>query len=364
MSLLHQVLQDIDQRQGNPAVMPGQLSMPVATAARNPLIPVLLVVCVVAVSGWLWSVRQSLSPALTQALPEEQALPAEQALPVLYPEVTFRAVDDNAAPAVNADVVGYTSAGEAPSPVVQAEGQVPDGAATNILIPEPPVPAVTEVIPTAPSSLPAADAASPKVADRTTPLAEKMTLGHTAVSDKPAMAGSHAAAEQTAAVSGISVQRSETPAQIAYRDALDSSKQGLFDQALRHIDRAINADPQPAYLALRLRILLEQKNSAGFIAFFGEYPQLQDVQWLSVAAPGLHMLGQPGLAIPVYQQLLVLQPDQVKWPLALAAAWEEENKPAPARTVLVNVLRHYPLSQAQQQWVERRIEVLSGKSGS
>ena len=349
MSLLHQVLQDIDRREARSLALPGQLSLPAEAAERRYFMPALLSLAVLTAAGlWLFVDQQNSSvvqPSVRAAvLAADKITTAEKAAPLITPDVSY---------------IALVSMPERPLAAINSEAEKP----AQIQAAEVNEPVVQEdevrTVELSPAVMPV-QVAEQNSAVIKQPAATQPPGQEKNVAEKKA---STVEQHQTTAPA-VSVQRSETAAQLAYREALDASRQGRFALALNRIDRAIAADPQAAYLALRLRILLEQKNADAFIAFFREHQQLQDVQWLSVAAPGLHMLGQAAMAIPPYQQLVVSEPDEVKWPLALASAWEAEQKPAPARAVLVNVLKHYPLTRSQQQWVEQRIEVLSGNSGS
>lgn len=305
MSLLHQVLQDIDQRQPAPAALPDAflVSNPAPNRMIWWLIPLLLVL--VAVGIWfIWPMPEA-----------AQATPASTTISMPSP-------------------AGQT---ETSRPVVVAET----------------TPAATTSPTTTPITTPAAVVVTPAV---------PVTAQNSAY-PSPSVRASEPVRikkEQANEAPSLAISRVGDPAREDYLTALDALKNNQTGSALEAINRALQQQEKPSYLSLKLRILLEQKNSKDFLNFYNQHAQESDAGWLAVAAPGLHMLGYPQLAVGPYQQLIVLQPGVVNWPLALSAAWEEQNKPVPARAVLKNVLQHYRLSAEQQQWVQRRIEVLGG----
>lgn len=312
MSLLHQVLQDIDQRQPAPAALPDAflVSNPAPRRLIWWLVPLLLVL--VAVVIWfIWPMPET-----------AQATPA-----IAEPSASV----------------------SKPSPAGQTETSIPVVAAATT----PAATSPTTARATTPATKPATVVVTPAAAVTT----------QNSVSPTPSVRASEAVRikqEQASETPSLAISRVGDPARDDYLAALDALKNNQTGTALAAINRALLLQEKPSYLSLKLRILLEQKNSKDFLDFYNQHAQEESVSWLAVAAPGLHMLGYPQLAVGPYQQLIVLQPGVVNWPLALSAAWEEQNKPVPARAVLQNVLQHYRLSAEQQQWVQRRIEVLGG----
>lgn len=159
-------------------------------------------------------------------------------------------------------------------------------------------------------------------------------------------------------VTTAAVVRRTDESRTAYRAALTALQKKDTAQALDNINAALASDGRDEYRTLKLRILLEQGDAAAFTRFYQQHDSISDAGWLAVAAPGLHMLGHPELAVVPYQNLIVRQPAVANWPLALASAWEAQGKPLPARSVLENTLTHYALTSAQRQWVQQKIQQL------
>ncbi len=127
-------------------------------------------------------------------------------------------------------------------------------------------------------------------------------------------------AEPTASVSAASVMPSDREAQQYYFQALDDLARQQFSMALEHINQALVLAEREDYLAIKLRIYLEQKERDKFLQFYAQHASVLHSYWLAVAAPGLHLFGRYDDAVRVYQQLILAQPDVVNWPLALAQA--------------------------------------------
>ncbi len=325
MSMLHQVLKDIDQRTEPVSVAVPSLQLDAPSNAFRGWLPVIsLLVTLMLIAGLFWSVTDDQNSAhsvpdyaaLTVATDYTETLPT-QSQPLVPAVVAPAAANpDQTIPAS----VNPATVTEAPPSISVAVNQVKEDSSPVSADPEP------------------------------QPAVKNNTLQAIAASSSPA--------------TGIVVERRPDNAHTAYVSALSALKNQDYGQAISQIERALASDNNPNYQALKLRIFLEEKNREQFVAYFREHAENRNEHWLAVAAPGLHMLGHPDLAVAPYQQLIVLQPGVVNWPLALASAWEDQTKPAPAVAVLKNVIAHYRLTPSQKQWVVRKIEVLGGQSRS
>ncbi len=307
MSLLHQVLQDIDRREPV-AVLPGALSAPAEQSRRFPLLTVLaaLVVLVLFVAFVLMQ-----RPGLPQGV-VKPALVSSAETAAVVPQVVENKVAENKV-------------------VTQAE------ALTVATEKRPPVAEVSA----------APDTQSQVVAEQR--LAEPPA---------PVKAFTADTADHSEAAPAARVIRRHSDAQQKYLSALTALQNGQADQALIAVDQALALNSAPDYRTLKLRILLEQSDRQAFVDYYRVHRSDNNEHWLAVAAPGLHMLGYAADAVVPYQQLIVLQPGVTNWPLALATAWEAQGKPLPARSVLENTLMHYSLTPEQRRWVAGKIQQL------
>lgn len=116
----------------------------------------------------------------------------------------------------------------------------------------------------------------------------------------------------------------------------------------------LNNDIRNKALSHQLRIYLEQQNFSRFLSFYQQHQNNSNLTWLATLAPGLHMAGAYDDAIASYQRLIQLQPDKADWPVAMASALEQNQQTAQAITVLSEVLNRYTLSASQRQWLEQK----------
>jgi len=340
MSLLHQVLKDIDQRTEPVTVAVPSLQLHAPSSVFSGWLPVGVLLTALTMIGWFfWSANDGQNSALSvaeYAAPRVAAEDRATSAALVQPPVTHPSL-------TQVSLVQPTLAS-----VVTATAEKPDQTVKAAEHPS----AVADVPRATPVALHQVkeDSPSASVATQPQPAAENKTIQAAATVSSPA--------------TGVIVERRQDNAHTAYVGALNALKNKHYAQALSQIEQALATDKNPAYQALKLRIFLEEKNSDQFIAYFRQHADNRHEHWLAVAAPGLHMLGHPELAVAPYQQLIVLQPEVVNWPLALASAWEDQTKPAPAVAVLKNVIAHYRLTPSQKQWVVRKIEVLGGQSRS
>lgn len=146
--------------------------------------------------------------------------------------------------------------------------------------------------------------------------------------------------------------------QSLYRQAVRFSSIGQFQQADEVLEQALAIEPRIAYLALKLRLFLEQKNADGFIQFYRQHNGTDSGEWLTVAAPGLHMLGFYQEAAAAYERLIHQQPSVVSWPMAMSLALTDAGERERAKLVLAWLPERYSLNPAQRQWVVQKAEAL------
>src|SRR5690606_26383084 len=314
MSLLHQVLRDIDKRRGvaaaqRPTLLRETAAAPLATARSSWW---LLLVALVPVLALIWVAQpQRLLPAV-----EPVSAPVMQ--PVLEPEV-----QEIAEPTTESTTESATATEPPALPVSQSVA----AATTTIATIAEPVPAEPE-----PGSEPAL-AVIPPAAPATPEPAPAVTVVAPAEPEPPLIIRTGAEARQW------------------YQQALAAARQQRWDEANRTIEQALRLDNQDDYAALQLRIWLQQQRRDDFIRYYQQEQRRTALSWLAVAAPGLHLLGFVPEAIAAYEQLLQQQP-QPQWSLALASALRDNGQPQRARAILQRVPTAQ-LTPAQQRWIEQ-----------
>jgi tetratricopeptide (TPR) repeat protein len=317
MSLLHQVLQDIDKRDAVQPVLPPSLQLDHETPAAayfpaqlrfrryQPVFWLLLI---------LIPVFFYLSERLTENGPEKVI--TEAAVPAAIQSAD---IPENAdIPADSNTENTQPAAAEEITAVITSNNEIRAGAQNTF-------------------------------AEETQPQPSVLTTAEKPVKEK---------AEPTASASAASVVRSDQEAQQHYLQALDDLASQQFSMALEHINQALVLAEREDYLAIKLRIYLEQKEREQFLQFYAQHASVLHSYWLAVAAPGLHLFGRYDDAVRVYQQLILAQPDVVNWPLALAQALHSAGRNQQARSVLESLYEQNRLTPDQQRWVEQRLKSL------
>jgi len=336
MSLLHNVLRDIDRRDnGGAAVLPIQLSGYSDTGRHfSALKKTLSVALPLITAGVLWFALKPL-PA-TEENTAVAATDRQAAAPLIKVDV---AVEDRVADQpleLNSVPAALPLKEPLPAPSLAIEeteiaerfvATVSDKSTVEKNEPEKPVAEGTVAEDIAPAE---------KRAEKLMPVSEQKKLPQPV---KISRRQNSAHQLYVKAVSALSDNNDPLQALI------------LINQAISQIQPDLKED----YLTLKLRILLEQKSSDEFLKWYQKYSQINSAGWLAVAAPGLHMLGFEQQAVVPYQKLIVLQPQVVNWPLALASAWETLEQKSSAIAVLENTRLHYSLTSAQSQWISTKL---------
>ncbi len=356
MSLLHQVLQDIDKRDAVPSALPHALQMNHESAA-------------LAASGMAYSASERAhSGAFSlKELSIKSIQPLLWSALIFVPAVFYFLHHDASQPEVASSVntvspvTSFVAEKQPGKPLVLRDNNNAAEQAEAL--------SVQALVPFAPEA--AADpitvetvAAEPVAVQR---VAEKTQSSIRALETqkiKPAVAA--AATKNSSAFnttntiseSRSSVVRSGQQAQQYYRQATEYMAVKQFSQALSAVDQALAIEIREDYLAIKLRIYLEQKAQDKFLQLYAQNTSVLHPYWLAVAAPGLHLFGRFDDAARVYQQLILLQPEVVNWPLALAQALQSAGRTQQARSVLEGLYQQNRLTPAQQRWVEKKLRHL------
>lgn len=284
MSLIHQVLRDIDQRQTTTQAIPAALTVPESYFYDKKGMIWLLVAVLVGLLIWFGLGNEKHEPVQAADMPE-----------LRQPSIEITALHE-------------------PQPLTDDATHTHDSA----------VPSVTR-------------ASSPPEA---TVLTVMTKTPSTELSD-------------------VVVVRHQQPAREHYLRALNEAQQGQWVEALQAVEQALAHESANEYLTLKLRIFLEQKNTEGFLTWYQQHQRLQNSDWWSVAAPGLHMHGYYDEAIRLYQRLQREQPTVVNWPLAQVLALKQAQRVAESEPVLRTLLQRYALTDAQQRWVQQQLQELT-----
>ncbi|UTW47613.1 lipopolysaccharide assembly protein LapB [Bacterioplanoides sp. SCSIO 12839] len=359
MSLVHQVLKDIDRREQLEPVVPQAFVLPQENTRRAFFSPWLMIPAFLIVGGIAGYVINQKSPADSPTIVKLQY----QTVPEIQPEVNFSFVENvaNSSQTEMNSVSEIISVAETSEKSPQLE-EVTSTAKTALVkttdsqTSEPIAAAsvgeslsVTTIAPpivkaVEPKEAPIAEAKAretikPKVVTATESTIEK---------DKSDPNSSH-----------FEIHRDDQKLRTQYLSVKNAMRYGQWQKA-----EALNAeilaqkklpdDIKNKSLSNQLRIYLEQQKFDQFINFYQQHPQQKNQAWFATLAPGLHMAGAYKDAISSYQQLIKLQPQKADWPVAMASAFEQNQQPEQAMAVLSDVLDRYVLSPSQRQWLEQK----------
>ena len=312
MSLLHQVLRDIDERRGLDAAQQQpatatQHSWPV-TRYGSPwlLMPVLLMCGALIFQMWPQREQLPVAPLVVADLPESVTL-----------SNTFAA--------------GTT---------LPAENPMADD--TVAVIPS----AADDALSAAPAMH---ESPATEVSD-SAPVTVTHTLNQEAAPMMAVTVMDEVRAEDVPDPAPALVIRRGAEARQWYQNALLAARNEYWREAGHAIEQALLLDSRDEYAALQLRIYLQQQETGNFIRYYRQESQRNTIGWLMVAAPGLHLLGFYDDAAGAYQRLLQQQ-NQPQWVLALAAALRDGGQLPQAQAVLQS-LPLQRLSAEQQAWVK------------
>ena len=353
MSLVHDVLKEIDQRDGQSPPVPQafllteESSSPVGwfigTAA-------LLTLVVAATAWWYFSDNAMEAAAVTDPqLVEENTA------------VVRPAFATDAARTDTANTTGNTTG----KPAEKKDDASSAGLEDNF--PESQV--ATPIVKTIeePSVVATAVSNTSDAASNTYTATSNTSNATSNTSDATAQAAAQKPQRAVIEGSHLEINRRDQLHRERYMKTMKAMRAGNWQQAMLENEALLAAEgltPELHKKALgnKLRIYLEQKRFAEFLEFYRQkntQPEIQRSEiWLTTVAPGLHIVGAYDEAIDSYRLLSKLQPQVSNWPIAMALALEENQQADQARRVLSDLLQQYSLPTPQRQWVEQKLASL------
>jgi len=156
----------------------------------------------------------------------------------------------------------------------------------------------------------------------------------------------------------------QTPGLKQYELALKSYQQKRFNRALEWVGIAINESKREKYLALKVRILLQQKNAHALYTLALSNSSITTQSWFELMAPSLQILSFHELSNQYYAQLIVQQPKMIKWQLAMALNYSRLGDANKTYAIYKKVLDSSSASARQKQWLESQIVRLNREQGN
>lgn len=156
------------------------------------------------------------------------------------------------------------------------------------------------------------------------------------------------------------VEVTQDEANYYYQKSLLSLNSGRVKNSENLINNAINLRADIKYLVLKARVLIELKKPKQFYDHIIKYSHLRNSEWLKIAAPGLQIFSFNQLSNTFYYFLIELEPRNIQWKLALALNFLRLNEPNKALAIYQALTKTEGVSQQQLVWLNRKIRQLNG----
>jgi tetratricopeptide (TPR) repeat protein len=161
----------------------------------------------------------------------------------------------------------------------------------------------------------------------------------------------HSLKKQMVAIKKVQVAGSQY-----YQRAIKEYKQQRYTTSLNNINRAISENTDEKYQVLKARVLLKQKNGPEFLQFIQQRSENTSLNWFRLVAPGLQLLSYYELSNQYYLQLIKQQPENIKWPLAMALNYSKLNKSDETYRIYQSLLKSSLLSMKQKKWILSQVQ--------
>ena len=149
----------------------------------------------------------------------------------------------------------------------------------------------------------------------------------------------------------VVVTSKEKTASDLYKKAIANYQAGDYTTTLSLLNQALMRSYEPEYLTLKARVYVDQGALEQFLDIYRSNSTLEDPTWLKVVAPGLHIFRLYPQAASHYQKLTVLYPGQVEWAMARFQVLKDSGDFRGASAELTRMEKNYKLSAEQADWV-------------
>ena len=157
--------------------------------------------------------------------------------------------------------------------------------------------------------------------------------------------------ETKPAKGSVVVTQKERAARDLYKRAVTSYQEGDYASTLSLLNQALMRANEPDYLTLKARVYVDQGALEQFLDIYRSNSGLEDPSWLKVVAPGLHIFRLYPQAAAQYGKLTQIYPRQAEWAMARFQALKDAGEIQAARSELERMERGYSLTAEQAEWV-------------
>lgn len=162
----------------------------------------------------------------------------------------------------------------------------------------------------------------------------------------------------------VAIRKVAVAGSIDYQRAVKAYKQKRYTVALARVNAAIKESQSEKYQVLKATILLKQRDSSGFVQFVQQGSANTSLNWFQLVAPGLQLLSYYELSNKYYLQLIKQQPENIKWPLAMALNYTRLDKADETHEIYQSLLKTSLLSMKQKKWILSQIKSMRKSSGN
>jgi len=156
----------------------------------------------------------------------------------------------------------------------------------------------------------------------------------------------------------ISVQEQsweEKEYQIALRHFID----GNITESNRIIKHVLESSATSEYLGLQARIYIKLDDASSFYDLVKQHPENNNIDWYKLVAPGLQLFSYYDLSNQYYDELVKIEPKEIRWQLAIALNHLRLDKEDKALAIYHKLYQSKQTSNRQKQWLKNKIKRLS-----
>jgi hypothetical protein len=144
-----------------------------------------------------------------------------------------------------------------------------------------------------------------------------------------------------------------------YQRALGYFISGDIEKSDSLIKQVLAENKTEESLALQARIFIKKKDADSFYSLVKSNPDNNSITWYKLIAPGLQLFSYYDLSNQYYYALLNIEPEQIRWQLAIALNQVRLGKEDKAIAIYKELSQSDQVSSRQKQWLIRKIERLT-----
>jgi hypothetical protein len=157
----------------------------------------------------------------------------------------------------------------------------------------------------------------------------------------------------------VILKKKSNPKDIQYQAALKQFIAGNVDKSERILKNILDGSVKEEYLELQARIYMKKGKSEDFYQFVKQHPENSSISWYKLIAPGLQLFSYYHLSNQYYDALIKIEPNQIRWQLAMALNYSRLGEANKAIIIYNNLVRSDYVSDRQKKWLVKKIKRLT-----